>query len=136
MEAVSRGAAEAGGHVIGVTCTEIEHFRPGSANRWVKEQIHLETLESRLMYLLTNCEAAIALPGGIGTLAEIVILWNKLQVKTIPPRPFVVMGEGWKIVFEALFSQQGAYIPLSYRSFLHFYSSIDQACSFIKNEIN
>ena len=28
MEAVSRGAAESGGHVIGVTCDEIERWRP------------------------------------------------------------------------------------------------------------
>ncbi len=28
MEAVSRGAAEAGGHVIGVTCKEIERLAP------------------------------------------------------------------------------------------------------------
>ena len=28
MEAVSRGAAEAGGHVVGVTCEEIEAWRP------------------------------------------------------------------------------------------------------------
>ncbi|HWQ84126.1 MAG TPA: hypothetical protein VN363_06135, partial [Anaerolineales bacterium] len=38
MEAVSRGAAEAGGHVIGVTCAEIEAWRPGKANAWVKEE--------------------------------------------------------------------------------------------------
>ena len=28
MEGVSRGANEAGGHVIGVTCDQIEEFRP------------------------------------------------------------------------------------------------------------
>ena len=37
MEAVSRGAAEAGGHVIGVTCEEIERWRKVGGNRWVKE---------------------------------------------------------------------------------------------------
>ena len=38
MEAVSRGAAEAGGHVIGVTCDEIENWRPVAPNRWIKEE--------------------------------------------------------------------------------------------------
>jgi len=36
MEAVSRGAAEAGGNTIGVTCAEIERYRPGGANPWVQ----------------------------------------------------------------------------------------------------
>ena len=31
MEAVSRGASEAGGHVIGVTCEDIEEWRKRSA---------------------------------------------------------------------------------------------------------
>ena len=33
MEAVSRGANEAGGHVIGITCADLEHMRPTGANR-------------------------------------------------------------------------------------------------------
>ena len=37
MEAVSRGASEAGGHVIGVTCIDIEEWRGSSPNQWVKE---------------------------------------------------------------------------------------------------
>jgi hypothetical protein len=39
MEAVSRGANKAGGHVIGVTCADIERWRPRAANQWVKEEI-------------------------------------------------------------------------------------------------
>ena len=35
MEAVSRGAHEAGGHVIGVTCEDIEAWRGVKANQWV-----------------------------------------------------------------------------------------------------
>src|SRR5512141_3056804 len=38
MEAVSRGASEAGGHVIGVTCEDIENWRKVAANRWVMEE--------------------------------------------------------------------------------------------------
>ena len=48
MEAVSRGAAEAGGHVIGVTCEEIEAWRPVRVNAWVKEEIRRKTLMERL----------------------------------------------------------------------------------------
>ena len=34
MEAVSRGAVEAGGRAIGVTCQEIEDWRPIDPNQW------------------------------------------------------------------------------------------------------
>src|SRR5512143_3898323 len=64
MEAVSRGAHESGGHVIGVTCEEIERWRPIGANRWVKEEIKKVTLIDRLHTLIHESEAALALPGG------------------------------------------------------------------------
>src|SRR5215216_3329793 len=48
MEAVSRGAQGAGGHVIGVTCEDIETWRPIKANAWVMEEIRKKTLVERL----------------------------------------------------------------------------------------
>ena len=71
MEAVSRGAAETGGHVIGVTCMEIERWRGVSANSWVLEEWKVETLLERLQILIKECDAAIALPGGPGTLTPV-----------------------------------------------------------------
>ena len=41
MEAVSRGAREAGGHVIGVTSEDIEAWRPIKANAWVMEELRV-----------------------------------------------------------------------------------------------
>src|SRR5512142_341993 len=63
MEAVSRGAHEAGGHVIGVTCADIERWRPRAANQWVKEEIRKETLVERLHTLIHESDAALAMPG-------------------------------------------------------------------------
>src|SRR5689334_23846727 len=76
MEAVSRGAHEAGGHVIGVTCEDIEVWRPIKANAWVKEEIRKKTLIERLHTLIHESDAAFALPGGPGTLTEISVMWN------------------------------------------------------------
>ena len=76
MEAVSRGAAEAGGHVIGVTCRQIENWRGVGANKWVKEEWKKESLIERLEALIHGCDAALALPGGPGTLTEISLMWN------------------------------------------------------------
>ena len=48
MEALSRGAVEAGGHVIGITCDQIEAWRPVKANHWVIEEWHFNSLQERL----------------------------------------------------------------------------------------
>src|SRR5512133_2089982 len=58
MEAVSRGASEAGGHVIGVTCQDIEDWRGSKANAWVKEERKKKTLFERLQALIEGCDAA------------------------------------------------------------------------------
>src|SRR5678816_3721819 len=78
MEAVSRGANEAGGHVIGVTCEDIERWRPRTANQWVKEEIRKETLIERLHTLIHESDAAFALAGGAGTLTEVALMWLSL----------------------------------------------------------
>ena len=96
MEAASRGAAEAGGHVIGVTCALIENWREGTrANPWVKEEIKFASLRERLYHLVDFCDAAIALPGGIGTLSEISLTWSLLQTGEIKDKPLVVVGQVW-----------------------------------------
>jgi uncharacterized protein (TIGR00730 family) len=95
MEAISRGAAEAGGHVIGITCDEIETWRPVKPNPWIIEEIRYPRLRDRLYGLIDLCDAALALPGGIGTLAEISVLWSQLQTRSSSPRPFILIGSGW-----------------------------------------
>jgi len=127
MEAVSRGAAEAGGHVIGVTCEEIEAWRPVRANPWVKEEFRHATLRQRLFSLIEECDAAMALPGGIGTLAEVAIMWSHLQTGAIPPRPLVLIGNGWKTVMETFWQAFDPYVPEQYRGLLIFAEDVDQA---------
>jgi len=113
MEAVSRGAAEAGGHVIGVTCDEIEAWRPVAPNQWVVEEKRLPTLRERLYTLIDDCDGAVALPGGIGTLAEIVLTWAQLQINPSDVRPLIVIGPGWENTLERFVSELGFYIPQS-----------------------
>ena len=72
MEAVSRGAHEAGGHVVGVTCIDIEEWRNSKPNQWVKEERRKKTLMDRIMGLIEGCDAAMALSGGLGTSASFV----------------------------------------------------------------
>jgi uncharacterized protein (TIGR00730 family) len=120
MEAVSRGASEVEGHVIGVTCDEIETWRPVGPNPWVKEERRYPTLRTRLYALIDACDAAIALPGGIGTLAEVAAIWSQEQVTPDTPRPVILIGDGWKAVMEQLFTSMDGYISIQNRALLFF----------------
>jgi uncharacterized protein (TIGR00730 family) len=131
MEAVSRGASEAGAHVIGVTCREIEAYRPVKANAWVREEWYLETLVERLMALIRGSEAAIALPGGAGTLAEISLMWNLLIIHSLPPRPLILLGKEWKNIFQEVFSQLPSYTGIKERNLIQFADSIEEVVALL-----
>jgi uncharacterized protein (TIGR00730 family) len=127
MEAASHGCADAGGHVIGVTCDEIEAWRPVKPNKWVMEEIRLPTVKQRLFTLIEECDHAIALPGGVGTLAEIAMMWNQMQVQAIAARRLVVVGDGWRSAFEAMFAGLESYIPPHHRELISFAADTAEA---------
>jgi uncharacterized protein (TIGR00725 family) len=93
MEAVSRGAKEAGGLVVGVTTT---WFANHTANPWVDKEIRTATFMERLQTLIDVGHGYLALKGGIGTLTEISTVWSLLQTHSIPPRPFVLLDDPWQ----------------------------------------
>ncbi|RJP23110.1 MAG: hypothetical protein C4527_20810 [Candidatus Omnitrophota bacterium] len=68
MEACSRGASEAGGKVIGVTC---ETFSRRSPNPFLTEEIPCKDLLERIATLMRIADAYLVLDGNIGTLAEL-----------------------------------------------------------------
>jgi uncharacterized protein (TIGR00725 family) len=127
MEAVSRGASEAGGHVIGVTCMDIEAWRDTKPNRWVKEERRQKSLIDRLNGLITGCDIAIALPGGAGTLAEISLMWNLMIVESLPPRPLILIGSGWQSTFDQFFKEFNTYMPVHQRELLYFAEDVKTA---------
>ncbi len=127
MEALSRGASEAGGHVIGVTCDQIEAWRPVKANAWVQEDWHLATFQERIFTLIEKCDACLALPGGIGTLAELVLTWNLLLTRILTPRPLILIGQGWPAVINEFLNQQSEYIPQDQRVWISYATDVDTA---------
>ena len=109
MDALSRGAAEAGGHVIGAT-TDI--FDPSVPSRWLSEEHRTPNLHTRLQSLISLGDGYIALRGGIGTLSEITLTWSLLQVGQLTERPFILLGEHWRGVVDAFerFTDMGSSI--------------------------
>jgi len=127
MEAVSRGASEAGGHVIGVTCIDVEEWRGSKPNVWVKEERRKKSLIERLQALIEGCDAAIALPGGAGTLTEISLMWNLMIVESLPPRPLTLIGSGWQSTFDQFFKEFNTYMPIRQQELLYFAKDVKTA---------
>ena len=69
MEAASRGAAKAGGTVVGV----LPGFDRGGANRWVQIPVVTGMDQARNVILVRSCDAVIAVGGMYGTLSEIAM---------------------------------------------------------------
>ena len=133
MEAVSRGAHEAGGHVIGVTCIDIENWRKVGANRWVKEERRMKTLNERLQGLIEGCDAALALPGGPGTLTEISLMWNLMIVESLHRRPLILIGDGWQSIFDQVFMYLDKYTSAQQREILSFAKDIHTAIKLLES---
>jgi uncharacterized protein (TIGR00730 family) len=127
MEAVSRGAHEAGGHVIGVTCEDIEVWRQVKPNSWVMEEIRRKTLVDRLHTLIHESDAAFALPGGAGTLTEIALMWNLMTVESLHRRPLVLIGRGWQSTFDQFFQEFSSYMTAPQREILKFAEDVQTA---------
>lgn len=97
MEAVSRGAKETGGRVIGVTA---DFFSAARVNRWVDEEIRVATWEQRLFRLIELGDGFVACKGGTGTLVELAVVWEMLNKRVMTHKPFVVLGDFWQPVIE------------------------------------
>lgn len=97
MEAVSRGARLAGGHVIGVTAPDVFHGRSG-ANEHVVEERQAGSIIARIGLLIEEADGAIALWGSLGTATELLVAWNSAFVAPFSGRqrkPVVAVGEPW-----------------------------------------
>lgn len=94
MLAAAKGAAQAGGKVVGVTC---KAFKRGAANEYVTEEIQTETLTERLGKLIELGAAYLVLPGGTGTLLELADVWEHKN-KGFPnaDKPIILVGAFWE----------------------------------------
>jgi uncharacterized protein (TIGR00730 family) len=127
MEAVSRGAAEAGGTVVGVT-VELWSSRM-RANAWLTREIAAPHLFER-MYRLIASDAYVALPGGPGTLGEVAVTWNLFQTASVPVRPLILVGEPWRRVMECLVT--GIHVEAQDLALLRFVDGVDDVVPLLR----
>ena len=97
MEGASRGAHERGGRVLGITMNQFK----AEPNRYLTDKVATEHFYERLQRLITQSVGYIALRGGMGTVTEISLVWNKIQTRVLEPRPLVLLGDCWPPVASA-----------------------------------
>jgi len=96
MEAASRGAREAGGRVLGIVMNQFKH----EPNRFLTDKVATPHFYERLQHLITRSVGFVAIRGGMGTVTELSLVWNKIQTKVIEPRPLVLLGDCWPPVVD------------------------------------
>ena len=92
MEAVCRGAKDAGGKTYGVTA---EFFTAAKANEWVDVEVRVKTWQERLFEIIRLADGFVACKGGTGTLAELAVVWEMMNKSVISAKPFVALGAFW-----------------------------------------
>ena len=100
MAAVSRGAHERGGRVVGLPMRAWAAQRP---NRWCHELRWAADYGARLGHLL-RADAVVALDGGVGTLSEAAVVWAALQTEERAPA-LILVGEAWRRLLGAFAAQ-------------------------------
>lgn len=96
MEAASRGARDKGGRVFGIVMNQFK----SEPNRYLTDKVATDHFYDRLQNLIMRSVGFIAIRGGMGTVTEISLVWNKLQTGVIDRRPLVLLGDCWKKVVE------------------------------------
>lgn len=97
MEAASRGAREAGGRVFGIVMNQFK----GEPNRYLTDKVATDHFYDRLQRLITRSVGFVALRGGMGTVTEVSLVWNKLQTGVLERRPIVLVGDCWRDVVDS-----------------------------------
>ena len=99
MDAATRGARDAYGEAVGITLEYFSNKRNG-ANPLLSREMPKQSLLDRLTTLLEMSNAHVALPGSIGTLAEIFVSWNLLV--SGGEKPLILLGEEWEQLIDIL----------------------------------
>ena len=125
MEAASRGAREKGGRGFGIVMNQFK----SEPNRYLTDKVATDHFYDRLQNLITRSVGFVAFRGGMGTVTEISLVWNKLQTRVLERRPLVLIGECWKQVVDCW--KQELVVSDSDVSYLDFAENAEEACRMI-----
>src|SRR5579862_4242047 len=64
-------------------------------NPFVEQAFEHKTFFSRLHHFVLTSDAFIVAPGGIGTVLELTMIWQLLQVRHVQDTPLILVGKMW-----------------------------------------
>jgi uncharacterized protein (TIGR00730 family) len=96
MQAANEGAALAGPEAQ-ARSVGIRVHRPfeQEVNAFVGEAYAHRTFFSRLHHFVLVSDAFVVVPGGIGTVLELAMIWQLLQVRKLNRTPLILIGRMW-----------------------------------------
>jgi len=101
MQAANEGAASVEGNArersVGI---RVELPFEQEVNPFVGEVYEHRTFFSRLHHFMLVSDAFVVVPGGIGTLLEMSLAWQLLQVRKLYNTPLILVGEMWRELVE------------------------------------
>lgn len=135
MGAVTRGALEAGGKVIGV----IPEFmvENGWAYSGLSEMVTTPDMHSRKEIMADRADAAVALPGGCGTFEELleIITWKQLGLFH---KPIIILNINnyYSPLIEMLNKAiEEGFMKPSHSTIWHECTTPDEAVEYLKSDI-
>jgi uncharacterized protein (TIGR00730 family) len=64
-------------------------------NPFVEQAFEHKTFFTRLHHFVLTSDAYVVSPGGIGTVLELMLIWQLLQVKHVHDTPLILVGNMW-----------------------------------------
>ena len=65
-------------------------------NPFVEQAFEHKTFFTRLHHFVLTSDAFVVTPGGIGTVLELMMIWQLLQVKHMHEAPLILVGKMWR----------------------------------------
>jgi uncharacterized protein (TIGR00730 family) len=98
MQAANEGARVAGAQEsVGI---RVELPFEQDVNPFVEQAFEHETFFTRLHHFVIASDAFVVVPGGIGTVLEMFMIWQLLQVRHVDDVPLILVGKMWKGLVE------------------------------------
>ncbi len=96
MQAANEGAAAADASSIHRSVgIRVELPFEQEVNPFVEQAFEHKTFFSRLHHFVLTSDAYVVTPGGIGTVLELMLIWQLLQVKHVDGSPLILVGNMW-----------------------------------------
>jgi uncharacterized protein (TIGR00730 family) len=95
MQAANEGAASAGG-TVGSMGIRVSLPFEQEVNPYVEQPFEHKTFFTRLQHFVMASDAFVVVPGGIGTVLEMLMIWQLLQVRHVDNVPLILVGKMWR----------------------------------------